>query len=413
MNSAGKVLIVDDELSIRESFSLILGTKYKLMLAASGEAALKYAADQKIDLAFLDIRMPGLDGLATLKRLKEIDPELEVVMVTAVNDVRKAGEAIKYGARNYLIKPFDVQAILKMTEAILRRKSLIIEEENIRKGTDKKQLKLIGQSEKIEAVFKTIKKIAAKDLRVLVLGEPGTERAAVAELIHGESQRAELPLRSLNLTAAMAGPEIKNLIFGAEQGSTTADLKKQTGIVDEVRGGTAFIDHIEYLPAGLFTNRPVESRLIAGGSPDLAERSRENFEFFSEALITLPPLRERISDLPLLINHFVELYGEEYGKEITGVAPEVEEIFSNYSWPGNTAELGAVIRNLVLKTETDRIKSQDLPLDLLLKSSGAAGGEYFSSFEKTYIQNIIDRTGGDKERAAAVLNINPSLIGNL
>jgi two-component system, NtrC family, response regulator AtoC len=404
-----KLLVVDDELSIRESFSLILGSKYKLMLAASGEAALKYAADQKIDLAFLDIRMPGLDGLATLKRLKEIDPELEVVMVTAVNDVQKAGEAIKYGARNYLIKPFDVQAILKMTESILRRKSLIIEEENIRKETDKKQLKLIGQSEKIEEIFQSIKKIAAKDLRVLVLGEPGTERAAVAELVHEASQRAELPMRALNLTEAMSAAEVKNLVFGSEQGSTTADLKKKSGLIDEARGGTVFIDHIEYLPAGLF-KQPVEPRLVAGGAPDLAERSRENYEFFSAALITLPPLRERISDLPLLINHFIELYSEEYGKEITGVAPEVEEIFGDYSWPGNTAQLNAVIRNLVLKTTTDRLKSDDLPLDLLLRSSAAAGGEYFSSFEKTYIQNIIDWTGGDKERAAAVLQMSPALL---
>src|SRR5512136_2766701 len=175
MTNTGKVLIIDDEPSIRESFALILGGKYQVLLAASGEAGLKHAADQKIDLAFLDMRMPGLDGLSTLKRLKEIDPELEVVMVTAVNDIQKASEAIKYGAKNYLIKPFDVAAILKMTEAILRRRSLIIEEENIRKGTDKKQLKLVGQSEKIESILRNIKKIAAKDMRVLVLGEPGTE----------------------------------------------------------------------------------------------------------------------------------------------------------------------------------------------------------------------------------------------
>ena len=252
--------------------------------------------------------------------------------------------------------------------------------------------------------------IAAKDLRVLILGEPGTERSAVAELIHEESPRAELPMRSLTLTHGMTAAVIKNLIFSSEKGSTTADLKKETGILDEVRGGTVFLDHVEYLPAGLFTGQTVESRLIAGGVPDLADRSKETFEFFSAALITLPPLRERISDLPLLINHFAQLYSEEYGKEITGVAPEVEEIFGNYSWPGNTAELGAVIRNLVLKAETNRLKSHDLPLDLLLKSSGAAGAEYFSSFEKAYIKNIIDWAGGDKERAAAVLGINPSLI---
>ena len=405
-----KILIVDDELSIRESFAMILGDKYKVTLAASGEAALKYAADAKMDLVFLDVRMPGLDGLETLKRLKELDPGLEVVLVTAVNDVRKAGEAIKYGARNYLIKPFDVEAILKLTESILRRQALMIEGENLQKEADKKQVKLIGQSDKIEAVFKTIKKIAPRGLRVLVLGEAGTEKAGVAELLHENSPRAEQPVRSLNLTAGLTATEIKTLLFGSSRGSTTADLKKQAGAIEETRGGTLFIDHVEYLPAGLLTNQSSEARLIGGGAPDLAERSKETFEFFSEALITLPPLRERLSDLPLLVNHYLALYGEEYGKEITGIAPEVEEIFSNYSWPGNTAELKALIKWLVLKAGGGRVQVADLPLDLLLKSSGAPGGEYFPLFEKTYIARVLDEAGGDRERAAAVLQMSPTLL---
>lgn len=405
-----KILIVDDEMSIRESFSLILGEKYKVMLAASGEAALKHAAGEKIDLAYLDIRMPGLDGLQTLKRLKEIDPRLEVVMVTAVNDVQKAGEAIKYGARNYLIKPFDVAAILKMTDSILRRKSLLVEGENIQKETDKKQIKLVGQTEKIETIFKTVKKIAAKNLRVLILGEPGTEKQAVAELIHENSSRSDRPLLTLDLTDSMTPAEIKNALFGLEKGSTTADLKKTPGLLDEVRGGTLFINHAEYLPPGLLAAQPLEARLIAGGPADLAERSKENFDYFSEVLLALPPLRERISDLPLLINHFLELFSEEYGKEITGLAPEVEEIFSNYAWPGNTAELKAVLSILVLKADSDRIKTADLPLDLLLKSPGSPGNDYFSVFENDYIRKVFAETGGDKERAAALLQMNPTLL---
>ena len=404
-----KLLVVDDERSIRESFDLILGQKYQLLLAASGEAALKYAADQKLDLVFLDVRMPGLDGLATLRRLKEIDPDLEVVMVTAVNDVQKAGEAIKFGARNYLIKPFDVQAILKMTEAILRRRSLVAEEENLRKGADRRQLKLVGQSEKIEGIRQKIKEVAAQSLRVLVLGEPGTERAAVAELVHEAGPRAELPLKSFNLSGSLSPLEIKNLVLGSEQGTTTADLKKISGLLEEARGGTVFLDHVEYLPAGLFS-RPTEARLVAGAGPDLAERSRENFEFFSEALITLPPLRERIADLPLLIEHFVERHAEEYGKEISKVAPEIEEVFSGYGWPGNTAQLSAVIRILVLNTADGHLKAEDLPLDLLLSGPAAAGGEFFSTFERTYIREIVDLNGGDKERAAAVLGLNPALL---
>lgn len=404
-----KLLVVDDELSIRESFALILGGKYQLMLAASGEAALKYAADQKIDLAFLDVRMPGLDGLATLKRLKEIDPDLEVVMVTAVNDVQKAGEAIKHGARNYLIKPFDVQSILKMTEAILRRRSLVIEEENLRKGGSIERLKLVGQSEKIAGIMRSIKTVAAQGLRVLVLGEPGTERSVVAELIHEASPRSQLPLRSASLSGALSLGEIRALVLGSEQGTTTADLKKQTGLLEEARGGTVFLDHVEYLPAGLLSG-PLEARLVAGASPDLAERSRENFDYFSEGVISLPPLRERIADLPLLIDHFIELFSEEYGKEVIKVAPELEEIFSRYNWPGNTAQLRAVIRNLVLKTSDGKLKAGDLPLDLLLGGPAAAGGDFFSSFEKTYVSRMIDSSGGDKERAASVLGLNPVLI---
>lgn len=143
-----KILVVDDELSIRESFSLILEGKYKIVTAASGEGALKHVTDQKIDLVYLDIRMPGLDGLETLKRMKEIDPDIEIIMVTAVNDMRKANEAIKFGARDYIIKPFDVNAILKMTETLLRRKSLIHEGEAVQKEAQKKTARLVGRSKK-------------------------------------------------------------------------------------------------------------------------------------------------------------------------------------------------------------------------------------------------------------------------
>jgi DNA-binding NtrC family response regulator len=404
-----KILVVDDELSIRESFALILGDKYKVLLAASGEAALKYAADQKIDLVFLDVRMPGLDGLTTLKRLKEIDPELEVVLVTAVSDVRKASEAIKYGARNYLIKPFDVAAIVKLTESLLRRRALRTEEENLQKETDRRQVKLIGQSDKIEAVFKTVKKLAPRNLRVLILGEPGTEKAAVAELIHEHSPRASLPFKSLTLSAAQTATEVRSALFGQEKGFTTADLKKQTGLIEAARGGTLFLDHLEYLPAGL-ASQPGEARLIGGSSADLAERSKENFEFFSEALIVLPPLRERLADLPLLTNHYLALYSEEYGKEVNGVAPEVEEIFSNHSWPGNTAEFAALLKLLVLKTAANRVQLADLPLDLLRKSSGSPGGDFFARFESDYIKRVLEETGGDKERAAAILQLNPALL---
>ena len=400
-----KILVVDDELSIRESFSLILEGKYKVLLAASGEGALKAIADQKVDLVYLDIRMPGLDGLETLKRMKEIDPEVEVIMVTAVNDVQKASEAIKFGARDYVVKPFDVDAILKMTAFVIRRKELIREGE----AAYKKLPQLIGQNEKIIAIVKTIEKIAAKDLRVLISGEPGTEKEVVAALIHNSSPRSEYPFRSLHLSAQMPPSEIKTELFGGGKSSTIVDLEKTIGLFEEARGGTVFLNHIEYLPANLFSTS-LEVRLIAGSSVDLAESSKELFDFFSEVFVTLPPLRDRISDLPLFINYFLERFSEKYGKEVRGVSSEVEEIFSNYAWPGNTAELESLFERLVITASSDQITIADLPIDLLLNSSGAPGSEYFSAFEKEYFRRIFEQSGHNKEKAAAILKITPAIL---
>lgn len=372
-----KILVVDDELSIRESFSLILEGKYKVLLAASGEGALKTITDQKVDLVYLDIRMPGLDGLETLKRMKEIDPELEIVMVTAVNDVQKASEAIKLGARDYIVKPFDVESVLKMTESILRRKMLLREGEEITKRVPQ----LIGQSEKMAKISRSIQKIAAEEARVLILGEPGTEKEVIAELIHRSSNRADFPFQTLNLSAQRSSSEIKIKLFGTAKGSTTVELRKITGLLEKVRGGTVFLNHIEYLPAEIISELPTEVRLISGSNLiDLSEKSKEIFDFFSEVLISIPPLRERISDLPLLINHLLERFSEKYGKEVSEVSPEALEALSNYSWPGNIAELEALMGKLAIAIPSNKITTEDLPIDILLCSSGAPGSEYLEKF---------------------------------
>lgn len=402
-----KILIVDDELSIRESFSLILEGKYKLFLAASGEAALKITVDQKIDLVYLDIRMPGLNGLETLKRIKEIDPSVEVIMVTAVNDVQKASEAVKLGAKDYIVKPFDVDVILKMAETVLRRKSLVREGKEAQKTTPQ----LIGQSEKIIEITKIIEKIASKDLRVLILGEPGTEKEIVAELIHTGSPRAASPFRVYDLSAQLSPSEIRTNLFGMGKGSTTIELEKISGLFEEARGGTVFLNHIEYLPPDLTAFQTVEARLIAGSNlAEFPEKSRESFDFFSEVLITLPPLRERTSDLPLLIKYYLDKFSEKYGKEGMEISPEAEELFSNYAWPGNTEELESLLERLVITAPDAKINTADLPFDLLLKSPGAPGSDYLSAFEKDYIQKVFDSTGRDQEKTSALLGIGPALL---
>jgi DNA-binding NtrC family response regulator len=406
-----KILVIDDEMSIRESFTLILEGKYKVVTAASGEGGLKFATDQKIDLAFLDIRMPGLNGLETLARIKKIDPTIEVIMVTAVNDVQKASEAIKLGARDYIIKPFDVEAVLKMAENILRRKALMREGTNLQKVVQKKTPELIGHNDQIVKINNFIENLPAKNIRVLILGETGTEKEVVARLIHEKSHRAAAPFIAFNLSAQMTAKEIALKLFGQGKGSTVVDLEKNSGLIDEAREGTVFINNIEYLPIDLLKNFSDNLGLIAGCSlANFAEQSKELLAYFADTKIELPPLRNRQTDLGLLINYHLEKLGEKHGLEIKPLAPSIEEIFSRYDWPGNTVELIATLERIVLKLATNTIELADLPIDLVLNQPGSPGRDYLSHFEKEYINNIYSFAGKNKEKASAILGINPSLI---
>lgn len=412
------ILVVDDELSIRESFSLILEGKYKVLLAASGEAALKSIVDQKIDMVYLDIRMPGLDGLETLKKMKEIDPDLEIIMVTAVIDVNKASQAIKLGARDYIVKPFDVDSVLKLTEQTLRKKSILAEEIEVQKKAGKIPPELLGQ---IAEIAKTAAKIK-KDERVLILGEAGTEKEMVARIIHEKSERANFPFKSIHLSSEMSPLEIKTILFGCEKGTSTIDLEAKTGLFEQAKNGTVFINNLESLPEEIFKTIstmefsrtgpaaptiPIEARLIGGVSQDL--ENKELFDFFSEVFIQIPPLRERSSDIPLLVNHFIEKYNAKYGRDVK-IAPPAAEALTTYSWPGNTQELESLMERLVLSCKHNQIMLEDLPLDILLKTTEGAGSDFVRAFEKEYIQNVFEICGKNKEKAAVFLGISPILL---
>jgi len=417
------ILVVDDELSIRESFSLILGGKYKLLLAASGEAALKAVADQKIDLVYLDIRMPGLDGLETLKRMKEIAPDLEIVMVTAVNDVQKASQAVKLEARDYIVKPFDVEQVSNLTEQILRKKALLSEESRIQKKAGKGMAELVGKHEKIAKLSKNIVKIK-KDQRVLICGEAGTEKELVARLIHEKGERSDFPFSAIHLSPEMSPLELKFILFGREKGVSTIDLTAKSGILERTKNGTLFINNLENLNQEIFKPLsslefsragavsppiPIEAHLMGGTALDLAEKNKEMFDFFSEVVLEVPPLRERSSDIPLLIDSFVEKYSLRYGKDIKIVAPAIEALTS-YSWPGNTDELEGLVERLALSCSDHQIQLEDLPLDILLKTAEGAGGNFMANFEKEYIRSVLNQCGKNKKKAAASLGINPLLL---
>lgn len=416
------ILVIDDELSIRESFSLILEEKYNVLLAASGEVALKLVADQKLDLAFLDIRMPGMDGLETLKRIKDINPDLEVIMVTALNDVSKASTAVKYGARDYVVKPFDVHHITKLTEQILRKKAILKQGSQAQKKAIRLPPELIGQNDKIVKIKKTIDQLKDNE-RVIILGEDGTEKEVIAQMIHEKSNRRDFPFYTAYLSENTSPQKIKEFFFGWGKGANTAALEAKSGIFEQIKKGTIFINNLEALPAeiletissgefsrlGSEAKIPIEARLMAGAQGNLPEKKREFYEYFSEVTIKLPPLRQRNSDLPLLINHLFEKFIIQYGKEVD-VETRALEALANYSWPGNTFQLASVIERLILGCQNNNISLEDLPIDILINLAGSPGSNFTTAFEKEYIKRIFELNHQNKEKTATFLEITPFLL---
>jgi two-component system response regulator HydG len=326
-------------------------------------------------------------------------------MVTAVNDVRKASEAIQRGARDYLIKPFDVEAIIRMTERILRRKALARESDLL---TGQARPQLIGRSEKIESVIQQAKKLAAGDTRVLIEGEPGTEKEEIARLIHENSPRRELPFKSFYLSSALPAETTRARLYGRESGRTTAELKKESGLLDEVRGGTLFLSRIEQLKG----KPPATAARLIGATDrsDLAAVNREIFDHFAEAVLTIPPLRARLGDLPVLVERYLAQFNRQHGRRISRTAPAALEIMAAYHWPGNTMELRLMIERAVLKAAEEEIAVHDLPLDLLLKNGKAHGRDYPALFEKSYIKKLREVSGLDRAGLAAVLQVKASYL---
>ncbi|MBN2058052.1 MAG: sigma-54-dependent Fis family transcriptional regulator [Candidatus Saganbacteria bacterium] len=415
------ILLIDDESSIRESFNLILADNYQLYFAASGEAALKILTDQQIDLAYLDIRMPGMDGLETLKRLKQIDPSLEVIMVTAVNDVQKASEAIRHGARDYVVKPFDVDHILKLTEQTLRKRNLLGESRAVQRKLMAAEDELIGQSEKITQLRKLILSVTP-DQRVLICGETGTEKYLVARMIHKRISPESGPFLIYDLAPSQSPAAIKAALFGWSKGSSSVALEAQAGLLERSESGSLFINNLELLLPDVFaviksgrffrqgsnSDIPINSRLIGGCQPGLEEKDREVFDHFSQIAIDLPPLRERPSDIGLLADHFMAGNNRRFGLK-KHLSAKAKEQLANYSWPGNVKQLENVLLRLCLSVAEDEIDAGVLPFDLLLDKPGA-GSCLVEDFDKTYIGVVCKECGQDTQRAAAWLGLTPLLL---
>ncbi len=431
------LLIVDDEDSLLKTYRSILKHEYNITSASSGKQALELLENNKFDLMLLDIMLGDSNGLDILKKGKEIDSQLAVIMVTAVRDVRDAVVAMKSGAYDYLTKPFEADEILTVVEKALEHRSLLKENLYLRKTLQEKEsyLELIGKSTAMQAIYGLIEKVAATTSTVLITGESGTGKELVARDIHKKSSRANQPFVVVNC-AAIPENLFESELFGHAKASFTGAIEDRLGKFELADGGTIFLDEIGCMPLSMQakllrviqdnlvekvgSSKPVkvDARIIAATNLPIEEAVlkgsfRDDLYYRLNVIrINLPPLRERLEDISQLVNFFLHKFNLELNKKIKGFTKESLALLTRYDWPGNVRELQNMIeRAVTLAGESDYITGDDLSIqkvDLGVKSQKLKDAEV--EFETSYISNVLQKANGNQTKAAAILGINRTTL---
>jgi two-component system response regulator PilR (NtrC family) len=440
-----KILVADDEQSMREFLEIMLKKEgYKVSLASNGEEVVKRIDNDLFDLVLLDIRMPKLDGISALKRIKTVAPETIVIMITAYASADTAIKAMKEGAYDYITKPFKVEEIKLIIKNALEKINLQ-KENTLLKQVVKDRYhfgNIIGQSSKMVSLYDLLEKVSPTKTNILLTGESGTGKELVAKAIHYNSPRKEKPFVILNCGAI---PEalIESELFGHMKGAFTDAIATKKGLFEVADEGTIFLDEISELPllmqvkllrvlqdkefkrVGGTEDIRVDVRIISATNKGLEEAVKE--KHFREDLfyrlnviqIKLPPLRERKEDIPLLANHFLKKYSEELNKNIVRISPDTLQILLNYEYPGNVRELQNIIERAVALEGSQDLTSQNLnsylseqPLlkkgsvDIEIPNEGIDLEKMVGDLERTLLLKALDKTKGIKKKAAELLHIN-------
>jgi two-component system response regulator PilR (NtrC family) len=440
-----KILVADDEQSMREFLEIMFKKEgYHVSLAPNGEEVLKLAEKEIFDLVLLDIRMPRLDGISVLKKLKAISPETIVIMITAYASADTAIKAMKEGAYDYITKPFKVEEIKLIIKNALEKKNL--QQENIllkQVVRDRYHFdNIIGQSSKMLALYDLLEKVAPTKTNILITGESGTGKELVAKAIHYNSPRKDKPFVTLNCGAI---PEllIESELFGHMKGAFTDAIATKKGLFELADEGTIFLDEISELPllmqvkllrvlqdrefkrVGGTEDIRVDVRIISATNKDLEEGVREKrfredlFYRLNVIQIKIPPLREKREDIPFLTTHFLKKYSEELNKNMSTISPEALRILLNYDYPGNVRELQNIIERAVALESTQELTAQNLssyldeqlplkkrPLDLEIPNEGIDLEKVVEDLERTLLLKALEKTKGIKKKAADLLHIN-------
>ena len=459
---AKRILVVDDEESIRFTLKKALEREgYGVVLAKDGEEGVRMALKVSVDLALLDVRLPRLDGLEALARIKEARPSLPVIMMTAYGTLPIAIEAMKRGAYDYITKPFDVEELSLLIGRAFEVQALAEEVSRLREGL-KEQFDfggVVGQSQGMQEVFKLVGKVAQSDITVLILGESGTGKELIARAIHYHSRRLGRPFVAVNC-AAIPKELLESELFGHEKGAFTGATSLKRGKFELAEGGTVFLDEVGDMDLSLQAKIlrvlqeheiervggegpiPVDVRIIAASNQDLkvaVERKAFREDLFyrlNVVTIPLPPLRERKEDIPLLVDHFLKQYAKGQGEEPKVLSQEALELLYQHDWPGNVRELENVVKRACVLASTPLILSEHLPPHLqaregleeagwegslpswvtleLKRLGGRKDGELYAHFlnavEGPLFQEVLRRTGGNQVKAAKLLGINRNTL---
>ena len=381
------ILVVDDEKSVRDSLKMVLEFEsYEVLFAESGPEALRQAATVPVDLVLLDVKMAGMDGLEVLQRIREKNSELPVIMISGFGSAKAAVEAMKSGAYDFVTKPLKIDELIVTVRNALSSRGLVNEVKELRSQLKNRYAfkNMIGNSAKMASVFKVMGNAANSSVTVFIHGESGTGKELVAMAIHYNGERKDKPFVVVNC-AAIPETLLESELFGYERGAFTGANEKKIGKFEQADGGTMFLDEVgemspltqakllrviegkEVERIGGHERLKIDVRIISATNKDLSAeikggRFREDLYYRLMVFpITLPPLRERKEDIPLLVSHFIEIFDKNAAK-VKSISKEAMELLMNYSWPGNIRELENVIERAVVLCEGDTINLSHLPI---------------------------------------------------
>jgi two-component system NtrC family response regulator/two-component system response regulator HydG len=446
--SKGRITVIDDEVNAATALATLLGEDgYEVSVAHDARAGLLLLEKQEPDVVLTDLRMPGMDGLDLLARIKELRPETLVILMTAYGTVKTAVKAMKLGAEDYLGKPIDVEELEVVLEKTLEKRQLLQEARSLRERLEDKYRmeNLVGESAEMLSVFKTIRQVAPSNASVLLVGESGTGKELFAQAIHQNSPRKHRPFVRV-ACAALPETLLESELFGHEKGSFTGAVASRAGRFEMADGGTLFLDEIgdisltvqvkllrfleerEFERVGGNRTYKVDVRIVAATHRDLRKKIedgsfREDLYYRLNVIeISIPSLRERAGDIPVLAHHFLKKFAHESGKEVRAISDEALALLLQHPWPGNVRELENAMERAVVLANEPVLTPVHFPT---LRRPGAAPaaptaattptgvaipGSTLASIEREAILRTLEAVGGSTSRAAAMLRISPRKI---